>query len=56
MLVLLYFILSLQSREKLEEFLKNHQSKLDLPNVSGDETIFEYVVADDGHWIHWNTR
>ena len=32
----------------METFLKEHDAKLDLPPVRGDETIFEYVVSETG--------
>ena len=41
----------------MEEFLKNHESALPLPAVSGEDTIFEYVVSDTtGDWEHWSER
>ena len=40
----------------MEEFLRNHESKLDLPPTSGEETIFEYMVGDKGDWEHWRNR
>lgn len=30
--------------------------KLPLPKVSGEDTIFEYVVGENGEWEHWNNR
>ncbi|XP_013395857.1 dynein heavy chain 5, axonemal-like [Lingula anatina] len=38
-------LLELEDRAKMEEFLKSHESHLDLPPVKGEETIFEYVVS-----------
>ncbi len=32
----------------MEEFLLQHPSKLHYPKMAGDETIFEYVVGDNG--------
>ena len=42
----------------MEEFLREHESKLPLPKCSGgEETIFEYVVNDStGEWEHWDIR
>ena len=43
-------------RSLMEEFLRGHQSKLDLPPTTGDETIFEYVVGEKGEWEHWRNK
>jgi dynein heavy chain len=48
-------LLELFDRKKLEEFLIEKKN-LDLPKIKGDETIFEYVVAENGDWEHWNNR
>ena len=32
------------------------QGGLDLPPVHEGETIFEYLVDENGHWKHWSTR
>lgn len=48
-------LLELFDRKKLEEFLVEKKN-LDLPKIKGDETIFEYVVAENGEWEHWNNR
>jgi dynein heavy chain len=48
-------LLELYDRKKFEEFLFE-QKNLDLPNIKGEETIFEYVVSESGEWEHWNTR
>ena len=29
---------------------------MDLPHSQEDETIFEYLVDEDGKWIHWSSR
>jgi dynein heavy chain len=29
---------------------------LPLPPCEGDDTIFEYVVGEDGQWEHWSKR
>ncbi|XP_023932850.1 dynein heavy chain 8, axonemal [Lingula anatina] len=49
-------LLELEDRAKMEEFLKSHESHLDLPPVKGEETIFEYVVSASGEWEHWLLR
>ena len=37
-------LLELDDRAKLEQFLRSHKFKLDLPDCKEDETIFEYMV------------
>ena len=32
------------------------QGGLDLPPVEEGQTIFEYLVNDNGDWRHWSTR
>ena len=41
---------------QLQEFLLEHPSNLPLPPAQDDDTIFEYVVDDKGHWEHWQNR
>ncbi|XP_038654809.1 dynein heavy chain 8, axonemal-like [Scyliorhinus canicula] len=50
-------LLELESRTKLETFLRAHSSKLDLPAIpSGShETMFEFLVNQKGDWEHWKT-
>ncbi|XP_047590735.1 dynein axonemal heavy chain 8 isoform X1 [Lutra lutra] len=51
-------LLELESREKLEAFLRNHESKLDLPEVpkGTSQTMYEFYVTDYGDWEHWNKK
>uniref|UniRef100_H2XPC8 AAA+ ATPase domain-containing protein n=1 Tax=Ciona intestinalis TaxID=7719 RepID=H2XPC8_CIOIN len=49
-------LLELDNREKMEGFLRSHESKLNLPPTQGDETIFEYYVSSKGSWEHWRTK
>ncbi|CAL7938026.1 unnamed protein product [Xylocopa violacea] len=49
-------VLELEERNALEQFLLNHESKCNWPKCKEDETIFEYLVADDGLWMHWSER
>ncbi|XP_064651602.1 dynein axonemal heavy chain 8-like [Lineus longissimus] len=49
-------LLELDDRAKMEGFLKEHESQLDLPKVNEGETIFEYMVSESGEWQHWNER
>ncbi|KAI0213763.1 Dynein heavy chain 8, axonemal [Lamellibrachia satsuma] len=49
-------LLELDDRVKLEQFLKNHDSKFNYPSLKEDETIFEYVVQSSGEWEHWSKR
>lgn len=48
-------LLELYDRKKLEEFLVE-QKVLNLPKCKNEETIFEFVVAENGEWEHWNNR
>uniref|UniRef100_A0A4W3JGF5 Dynein axonemal heavy chain 8 n=1 Tax=Callorhinchus milii TaxID=7868 RepID=A0A4W3JGF5_CALMI len=50
-------LLELEDRAKLENFLRNHTSHLDLPLISegSNQTIFEFLVNPQGEWDHWNT-
>lgn len=41
-------LLELEDRAKMEAFIKEHESNLDLPPLTGDETIFEYLVDEKG--------
>ncbi|XP_044299056.1 dynein axonemal heavy chain 8 isoform X1 [Varanus komodoensis] len=51
-------LLELESRDKLEAFLRSHESKLDLPQIvtGSSETMYEYFVSDCGDWEHWNRK
>ncbi|KOX80134.1 Dynein heavy chain 8, axonemal [Melipona quadrifasciata] len=49
-------VLELDERNLLQEFLLNHQSKCNWPKYKEDETIFEYLVSDDGQWMHWSEK
>ncbi|CAD1473088.1 unnamed protein product [Heterotrigona itama] len=49
-------VLELDERNLLQEFLLNHQSKCNWPKCKEDETIFEYLVSDDGQWMHWSEK
>ncbi len=41
---------------QLEIFLAGHDAKLPLPPTDGDDTIFEYLVNEQGQWEHWADR
>ncbi|XP_015117111.1 dynein heavy chain 5, axonemal [Diachasma alloeum] len=47
-------VLELDGRASLQDFLINHPSKCDWPILREDDTIFEYLIADNGNWIHWS--
>ncbi|NWQ86048.1 DYH5 protein, partial [Burhinus bistriatus] len=52
-------LLELEDRRKMEHWLRNHTTiKLDLPCIpeGSEDTMFDYYVASDGKWMHWNTR
>ena len=47
-------MLELEDRLKLQEFFES--LKLPLPTLSGEDTMFEYVVSAAGDWEHWSER
>lgn len=53
-------LLELESRDKLEAFLRNHASKLDLPKIpkGTNQTMYEFYVTDYGKhsdlYLKWN--
>ncbi|TRY93886.1 hypothetical protein DNTS_016033 [Danionella cerebrum] len=52
-------LLELEDRMKLERWIRQHESiRLDLPNIPShcEDTMFDFYVTNDGHWVHWNTR
>ncbi|TKC36333.1 hypothetical protein EI555_006320, partial [Monodon monoceros] len=51
-------LLELESRNKLEAFLRNHESKLDLPEIpkGTNQTMYEFYVTDYGDWEHWSKK
>ncbi|KAB0406517.1 hypothetical protein E2I00_002289, partial [Balaenoptera physalus] len=51
-------LLELESRDKLEAFLRNHESKLDLPEIpkGTNQTMYEFYVTDYGDWEHWSKK
>ncbi|XP_055492119.1 LOW QUALITY PROTEIN: dynein axonemal heavy chain 8-like [Leucoraja erinacea] len=48
-------LLELEDRIKLEQFLQEHRSKLDLPEIPADSnlTMFEFLVNNTGAWENW---
>eukprot|EP00043_Microstomoeca_roanoka_P013217 m.129292 g.129292 ORF g.129292 m.129292 type:complete len:4796 (-) comp15694_c0_seq1:72-14459(-) len=49
-------VLELDDRARMQEFLVNLKSGLPLPPTKGEETIFEYMVDENGNWEHWSQR
>ncbi|XP_006824996.1 dynein axonemal heavy chain 8-like, partial [Saccoglossus kowalevskii] len=51
-------LLELEDRAKMENFIVNHESVLDLPKIDpgSGHTIFEFVVNSKGQWEHWTDR
>jgi len=47
-------LLELDDRKKLEEFIRENFSNLDLP--PSQDTVFEYLVNENGEWEHWDKR
>uniref|UniRef100_A0A8B9E3A9 Dynein axonemal heavy chain 8 n=1 Tax=Anser cygnoides TaxID=8845 RepID=A0A8B9E3A9_ANSCY len=48
-------LLELDSRDKLEAFIRAHDNKLDLPEIppGTSQTMYEFYVTDYGDWEHW---
>ncbi|KFU84710.1 Dynein heavy chain 8, axonemal, partial [Chaetura pelagica] len=51
-------LLELDSRDKLEAFIRAHDDKLDLPKISSDtnQTMYEFYVTNQGDWEHWSKK
>ncbi|KFQ24224.1 Dynein heavy chain 8, axonemal, partial [Merops nubicus] len=51
-------LLELDDRDKLEAFIRAHDNKLDLPEISPgtSQTMYEFYVTDHGDWEHWSKR
>ncbi|XP_040553568.1 dynein axonemal heavy chain 8 isoform X1 [Gallus gallus] len=49
-------LLELDSRDKLEAFIRAHDNKLDLPEIPPGtaQTMYEFYVTDYGDWAHWS--
>ncbi|CAF1397791.1 unnamed protein product [Rotaria sordida] len=49
-------LLELNDRIKIEQYFI-HQNDIDIPkNISQGDSIFDYLVNDNGQWEHWSTR
>ncbi|CAK8682402.1 unnamed protein product [Clavelina lepadiformis] len=50
--------LELEDRDRMELFLREHESKLDLPDIEdgSGHTMFEFVPDANGQWEHWSRR
>lgn len=40
---------------QMEELVRSNTS-VDLPKCEGEDTIFEFVVGENGQWEHWSGR
>lgn len=49
-------VLELDDRAKLEQYAVKSSGKMDWPKCGEGESIFEYVVGDNGKWQHWSER
>jgi dynein heavy chain len=51
-------LLELDERLKFQLWVTENCPNLDLPSIPAEsaDTFFEFFVADDGTWGHWNTR
>uniref|UniRef100_A0A8C2TDF0 Dynein axonemal heavy chain 8 n=1 Tax=Coturnix japonica TaxID=93934 RepID=A0A8C2TDF0_COTJA len=49
-------LLELDNRDKLEAFIRDHDNKLDLPEIppGTNQTMYEFYVTDNGDWAHWS--
>ncbi|KAM9349881.1 dynein axonemal heavy chain 8-like [Symphorus nematophorus] len=47
-------LLELEDRDKLEAYIRGHDSSIDVPQTQSGETMFEYMVNQNGEWCHWN--
>lgn len=47
-------ILELEDRDKLEKYIRDHDSHIDLPQTNPGETMFEYMVNTNGTVILHN--
>ncbi|XP_041805872.1 dynein heavy chain 8, axonemal-like [Chelmon rostratus] len=49
-------LLELEDRDKLEAYIRAHDSNIDVPQTQPGETMFEYMVSPNGEWCHWNNH
>ncbi|XP_027145030.1 dynein heavy chain 8, axonemal isoform X2 [Larimichthys crocea] len=49
-------LLELEDRDKLEAYIRAHESSIDVPQIQSGETMFEYMVNPNGEWCHWNNH
>ncbi|XP_039872861.1 dynein heavy chain 8, axonemal-like isoform X1 [Simochromis diagramma] len=49
-------ILELDDRDKLETYIRGHESNIDVPPTRPGETMFEYMIGTNGDWCHWNNH
>lgn len=45
-------LLELEDRDKLEAYIRAHDSNIDVPQTKPGETMFEYMVNPNGNCIH----
>ncbi|KAK3724620.1 hypothetical protein RRG08_041104 [Elysia crispata] len=48
-------LLELDDRKKVQEWMQSN-CDLPLPKLEDDDTIYEYVVGENGDWEHWKSR
>uniref|UniRef100_A0A3B4XA16 Dynein axonemal heavy chain 8 n=1 Tax=Seriola lalandi dorsalis TaxID=1841481 RepID=A0A3B4XA16_SERLL len=49
-------LLELEDRDKLEAYIRSHESSINVPKTQPGETMFEYMVNPNGEWCHWNNH
>lgn len=45
-------LLELEDRDKLEAYIRAHESSIDVPQIQSGETMFEYMVNPNGTLIY----
>ncbi|XP_049799902.1 dynein axonemal heavy chain 8-like [Schistocerca nitens] len=49
-------VLELDDRDKLEEFVLEHPTRYKWPKLNEGDSIFEFMVNEEGEWQHWSER
>jgi len=49
-------LLELEDRARMQEKMQTLAQPLDLPALEAGESIFNYLVNDDGTWLHWSKK
>lgn len=49
-------LLEPDDRLKMELFLRKHSAVKELPDVNGEESMFEFGINACGQWEHWSKK